>query len=63
MMLCYEWGRFYLQQIQAVGFYGGSEACVMSVMQVPPVSLRGSLVGAPGLTCKISSPLKCLESG
>lgn len=35
IMPCYKWGRFYQQQIQAVGFYGGLEACVASVMQCP----------------------------
>jgi len=30
-MPCYEQGRFYQQQMQAVGFYGGSEACAASV--------------------------------
>ena len=32
---CYEQGGFYQQQIQAVGFYGGSEARAASVMRRP----------------------------
>lgn len=43
-MPCYEWGGFYQQQIQAVGFSGGSGAHIVSVKQCPlcvPVRFLG----------------------